>query len=64
MIQKKLFLDFQGNLRGEDHSCPGVQLAAWNITIEKPHHIYCLATNLKLLATSILPAGRLPLAVP
>ena len=51
-------------MRGGDHSYPGVQLAAWNVTIEKLHQIYCLATYLKLLATSILPVARLPLAVP
>ena len=46
-------------MRGGDHSYPGVQLAAWNVTIEKLHQIYFLATYLKLLATSILPVGRL-----
>ena len=51
-------------MRGGEHSYPGVQLAAWNVTIEKLHQIYCLATYSKLLATSILPVGRLRLAVP
>ena len=51
-------------MRGGDHSYPGVQLAAWNVTIEKPHQIDCLATYLKLLATSILPMAQLRLAVP
>ena len=48
---------------GGDQSYPGVQLAAWNVTIEKLQ-IYFLATYLKLLATSVLPVGRLRLAVP
>ena len=47
---------------GGDHSYSGVQLAAWNVTIKKLHQIYCLVTYLKLLATSILPVGRLRLA--
>ena len=51
-------------MRHGDHCYPGVQLTAWNITIEKLHQIYCLATYLKLLATSILPVGRLQFAVP
>ena len=51
-------------MRGGDHSYPGVQLAAWEVTIEKLHQIYCLAAYLKLLATSILPVERLLLAVP
>ena len=51
-------------MRGGDHSYPGVQLATWNVTIGNLHQIYCLATYLKLLATSILPMGRLQLAVP
>ena len=46
-------------MRGGDHSCPGVQLAAWNVFIENIHQLYCLATYLKLLATSILPVERL-----
>ena len=49
---------------GGDHSYPGVQLAAWKVTIEKLHKTYFPATYLKLLATSFLPAGRLQLAVP
>ena len=57
MFQKKLFLDFWGNM------CGGVQLADWNVTIEKLP-TYFLATYLKLLATSVLPVGRLRLAVP
>ena len=57
MFQKKLFLDFWGNM------CGGVQLADWNVTIEKLQ-ICFLATYLKLLATSVLPVGRLRLAVP
>ena len=51
-------------MRDGDHSYPGVQLATWNVTIEKPHQISFLATYLKLLATSILPVGQLQLAVP
>ena len=46
-------------MRGGDHSYPGVQLAAWNVTIEKLHQIFFLVTYLELLATSILPVGRL-----
>ena len=42
---------------------PGAQLAAWNVTKEKLHQIYFLATYLKLLATSTLPVGRLESAV-
>ena len=49
---------------GGDQSYPRVQLAAWNVTIENIHQIYCLATFLKLLAASVLPVGRLRLAVP
>ena len=64
MFQKKLLLDFSVNMRGGDHSYPGVQLATWNVTIEKLHEIYFLSTYLKLLATSILPVGRLRLAIP
>ena len=49
---------------GGDHSYPGIQLAAWNVTIEKLHQIYFIAIYLKLLPISILPMGRLRLAVP
>ena len=48
---------------GADHSDPGVQLADWNVPKEKLHQIYFLAAYLKLLATSILPVGRLGSAV-
>ena len=34
MFQKKLFVDCKGDMRGVDHSYPGVQLAAWNVTME------------------------------
>ena len=51
-------------MRGGDHSYPGVQLAAWNVTTENPHQIYSLPTYSKLLATFVLPVGRLQLAVP
>ena len=51
-------------MRGGDHSYPGVQLAAWNVIIEKRHQVYFLAIYLKLLATSILHVERLRLAVP
>ena len=46
-------------MRGRDHSYPGVQLAAWNVTEEKFHQIYFPATYLKLLTISILPVGQL-----
>ena len=46
-------------MRGRDHSYPGVQLAAWNVTEEKLHQIYFPATYLKLLTISILPVGQL-----
>ena len=46
-------------MRGGDHSYSGVQIAAWNVTIEKLHQMYCLAAYLKLLAPSILPVARL-----
>ena len=46
-------------MHGGDHSYPGVQLAAWNVTKEKLHQIYFPATYLKLLTTSILPVGQL-----
>ena len=51
-------------LFGGDHSYPGVQIAAWNVTIEKFNQISCLATYLKLLTTSILLVAQLRLAVP
>ena len=57
--EKKLFLSFQGNMCGGDHSHPGVQLAAWNANREKLHPRYFLATYLKLLTTSILPLEQL-----
>ena len=46
-------------MRGGEHSYTGVQLAAWNVTTENLHQIHCIVTYLKLLATSILPVGRL-----
>ena len=45
-------------MHGGDHSYPGVQLAAWNVTKEKLHQIYFRATYLKLLTTSTLPVGQ------
>ena len=50
-------------MRCGDHSYPGVQLAAWNVTKEKLHQIYFLVTYLKLLAASMIPVGRLGSAV-
>ena len=38
-------------MRGGDHSYPGVQLAAWNATIENLNQICFLETYVKLLAT-------------
>ena len=55
MQGKKLFLDFQGNLRGGVHSYPHVQFAAWKVNKEKLHQRYFPATYLKLFTTSILP---------
>ena len=46
-------------MRGGDHSYPGIQLAAWNVTEDKLHQICFSATHLKLPATSILPMGQL-----
>ena len=46
-------------MRGEDHLYPVVQLAVWNVTKETLHQIYFPETYLKLLATSVLPAGQL-----
>ena len=50
-------------MHGGDHSYPGVQLAAWNVTKEKLHQIYFHATYMKLLTNSILPVGQLRSAV-
>ena len=44
---------------GGDHSYLGVQFAAWNVTKENIHQRYFPPTYLKLLTTSILPAGQL-----
>ena len=44
---------------GGDHSYPGVQLAAWNVTEEKLHQRYYSANYLQLLTTFILPVGQL-----
>ena len=57
--EKKLFLNFYGNMHGVDHSYTSVQLATWNATKEKLHQIYFAVTYLKLLTTSILPMGQL-----
>ena len=46
-------------MRGGEHSYPGVQLEAWDVTEKKLHQRYFLATYLKLLTTSILPVGQL-----
>ena len=47
-------------MRGGDHSYPGAQLAAWNVTKEKIYQRYYLpGTYLKLLPTSILAVGQL-----
>ena len=46
-------------MHGGGHDYSGVQLAAWNITKEKPHQIYFPATYLKLLTTSILTVRQL-----
>ena len=46
-------------MRGEDHSYPGVQLEAWNVTKKKLHQKYFPATYLKLLTPSIIPMGQL-----
>ena len=43
---------------GRDHSYPGVQLAAWNVTEEKLNQRYFPVTYLKLLTTSILLVGQ------
>ena len=48
-------------MRGEDRFYPGVQLVTWNLTQEKLHRMYFLATYLKLLTTSILTVGQLQL---
>ena len=51
-------------MRGGEQSYPGVQLAAWNVTIENLHQIYCFVTSLKLPATFYsIPLGQLHLAV-
>ena len=42
-------------MRGGDHSYPGVQLAAWNVTEDQLHP----ANFLKLVTTPILPVGQL-----
>ena len=53
-------------MRGADHSYPGVQLAAWNVTKEKLHqrhfHAAYLKTSINVYTTSILPVGQLRLA--
>ena len=46
-FQKRTDLKFQGNMRGGDHSYPGVPHAAWNFTKENLHQIYFPATYLK-----------------
>ena len=45
-------------MRGGDHSYPGAQLAAWNVTKEKLHQIYFPTTYLKLPTTFILLVGQ------
>ena len=42
-----------------DHSYPGVQLAAWNVTENKLHHIHFSGNFLKLVATPMLLVGQL-----
>ena len=42
-----------------DHSHPGVQLMAWNVTEEKRQKRYFAPTYLKLLTKSILPVGKM-----
>ena len=37
-----------------DHFYPGVQLATWNVTEGKLHHIYFSVNFLKLLRTPIV----------
>ena len=46
-------------MHGRGHSDPDLHLAAWNVTKEKLHQVYFLATYLKLLTTSILPMRQL-----
>ena len=46
-------------MRGRDHSYPGVQIGAWNVTEKKLHQRYIPVTYLKLLTTSVLPVGQL-----
>ena len=62
-VPKKAVLRFLRKHAWRRPLYPGVQLAAWYVTIEKLHQIFFLVTYLKLLATSILPVGRLRLAV-
>ena len=50
-------------MRVGDHSHPGVQLVPWNVTEEKLHQRYFLATYFKLLTTPILSVGQLRSAV-
>ena len=57
--KKKLFINFNGNMRVRDHSYPVAQLAAWNVTVEKLHQRYFPVTCLKLLANPILPVEQL-----
>ena len=47
---------------GTDHSYPGVQLAAWNVTEEKLHQRYYSENYLQLLTTFVLPVGQLQTA--
>ena len=59
MLRKIAVLKFLGSMRGEDHSYPGVQLTAWNVTEDRLHHRYFPANFLKLVTTPILPAEQL-----
>ena len=49
-------------MRGVNHSYPGVQLAAWNVTEDRLQHRYFPENFLKLVTTPILPVGQLRLA--
>ena len=46
-------------MRGGNHSYPGVQLAAWNLTEDRLYHRQFPTDFLKLLTAPILPVGRL-----
>ena len=46
-------------MRDEDHSYPGVQLAAWNVTEDQLHRNYFPENTLKLVTSPIVPVGQL-----